>query len=434
MRDLIFHKQRRIEMRKLLAVFVLLFCALVAQPANAVTVWYQPTPYPAKQADGTMMPQDITIVHAWEGWLSNVYYGQTLQRTTNLQMGGAGDYELMYLKFDLTGLPQNVDQALMYLQEYAIPSPYTTIPYATCSVTSTWNLSMTWNTQPSYGTCYGWYPAPTANTWSGFWLSYQNGSPNWYNQWKNGTLANNGVMLYPQATNNNFDAFYSTLYNNYASDPLADGRRPALYLSFTPTLEIKMPLKGLQGPEKLSWLVTTEVGGYDCLGHVADGSNDPWPDTAHQGSNYFSIDFSWRNKDVNGAQVYASTDNIPVLAAADGTATVFPNDPFNGNYVVVTHGTTGFETRYLHLKTPIVVANNASVTQGTLLGYMGATGTNAIHLHFGVRYNGNGASTVPELAKVVTEGLLLKSYQTECVVDTNGVPTSRIRYYPSSNY
>ena len=54
-------------MKRLFVVFTLLFFAPSAQLAGAVTVWYQPTPYPAKQADDTTMPQDITIVHAWEG-------------------------------------------------------------------------------------------------------------------------------------------------------------------------------------------------------------------------------------------------------------------------------------------------------------------------------------------------------------------------------
>jgi murein DD-endopeptidase MepM/ murein hydrolase activator NlpD len=434
-------------MRELLSVSIILLFSLTSQLVHAATVYYQPTPYPAMQADGTIMDQtNLSIVHVWEGWLSKIYYNQTFQRANGIQIGGStGDKEWMYIKFDLTGLPQDVDRALILLMPYAIPSQFASVPYAVCPVTSSWELSMTWSTQPSVGTCYGWYPAPTAGSWSWVWLS-GTGGPDWYNQWTNpalATLVNNGVMLFPQAADNNLDAFYSTLYNSYTTDPYADARRPILQLDFTPTLVLKMPLRGVRDPEKLSWLVTTEVGGYDCLGHAPDGSNDPWPDPYHSDStvpgNYFSIDFSWKNKDINGAQVYSSGDNIPVLAAADGIVTTFPlSQPNavadNGNFVVVTHGTTGFTTRYLHLKS-IAVANNTSVTQGTLLGYMGNTGlSKGVHLHFGVRYNGSGSSTVPELAKVVMDGWLLKSFQTECSVDTTGTPAAKIRYYQSSNY
>ncbi|MHB1163269.1 MAG: peptidoglycan DD-metalloendopeptidase family protein [Minisyncoccota bacterium] len=438
-------------MRKLFAALALLFCVLVTQSAQAVTVWYQPAPYPVKQADGTSMPTDITIRHFWEGWVAVdgnsvpiQQNGTTLQQPNSqnswLYVGGNGNQYLTFMKFDLTGLPKQVDSAVFYLDPGAVSSPWTSTPYGVCPVLGPWNGISSWAALPPVGQCADWYPAPVANTWAYFCATNGCGCTwcDWYTQWQNGTLANNGVMIHAQNLSNGMDPFVSS-----ATDPAYDGARPILGLTFTPTLELKMPLKGLQGPEKLSWLVTTEVGGYDCLGHVADGSNDPWPDPYHTDStspgNYFSIDFSWQNKDVNGVQVYSSSDNIPVLAAADGTTTIFPlgqpgQVPDNGNFVVVTHGTTGFTTRYLHLKT-IVVSNNATVTQGTLLGYMGNTGkSKGIHLHFGVRFNGNGLSTTSELAKVVMDGLLLKSYHTECAVDANGVPTSRIRNYPSSNY
>lgn len=395
------------------------------------------------------MPQALEIVHAWEGWLSFNYYNQAFQRTNTLQMGGApGDQERIYVKFDLTGLPKHVDRALIYLMPYA--SQYTTVPFGVCQNTSSWDLSMTWSTQPTYGTCYGYYSAPTPNSWAGFWVS-GGGIEDWYSSWTSGSTPNAdnyGVMLFPQAANNNFDPFYSTLYYTHSVTPpdqYAYSRRPILQLDFTPTLELKMPLPGLglQGPEKISWLVTTEIGGYDCLGHVPDGSNDPWPDPyhtdEHSPGNYFSIDFSWKNMFFNGTPVYSETDNIPVLAAADGVAQTFPlhsskEVKANGNFVVITHGSTGFETRYLHLAS-ILVADGAFVTQGTVLGYMGSTGkSKGKHLHFGVRYNGQGYSYIPQLAKVLMEGLLLKSYQTECAVDpTTGIPTKKIFYYPSTN-
>lgn len=446
-------------MRKVFgAVVALWLLVLTAQFAQATTawVWYQPTPYPAVRVDGVPINKDnIAIVHSLEGWVSSVYYNQLFQRTNSLQIGGSGDYEKMYLKFDMTGLPGNVDYALLYLLPYA--TGYTSTPYQACPVTSTWNSSMTWGSAPSYGVCSGFYSAPVANSWSPVWLAYPGGSPNWYNQWKANTLVNNGIVLLPQTTNNTFDAFYSTLYNSYGIDPLADARRPALMLAFTPTLELKMPLPGVLGPLKLTWLLTNEIGGYECKG---EGGDAYWPDIAHTDSgssgNYYAIDISWVNKDGNGVPSQYGRYNTPVLVAAGGKVIDVGggNNPgdLNGFYIVIDHDSdgniiTGFSTRYLHLKqaaarangTPLAIGN--SVNPGDQIGIVGTTGkyangnptSTAEHLHFGVRYQNHGYSYIPELAKVVMDGLILKSYQTECAVNGSGVPTSRIRYYNSTN-
>jgi murein DD-endopeptidase MepM/ murein hydrolase activator NlpD len=441
-------------MRKSFVVSALLFFVFsFAQFAHAVTVYYQPTPYPLKKADGTAMPQDVNIVHVWDGWLPSYYYGQTFQRDSKLQIGGWGDQYRTFVKLDLTGLPQSVDLAYLWLMPYARGDSSTPIPYAVCPATSSWNLSMTWSTQPSYGTCYGyWYSAPTANNWAGFWLS--GGGINWYNQWKANTLVNNGVMLFPQATNNNFDVFYSTLYNDYLNDPWADGRRPVLQLNFTPPAgmpNFKMPVPGVLGPLKLTWLLTNEVGGYECTGGL------PWPDTAHQGDNYFALDITWDNKDGNGMASQYGQYNTPVLAVAGGT--VVPNgvggndiNDSRGYYITLDHG-NGYQTRYLHLQQPaarkngtLLVSGNV-VNQGDQIGIMGQTGkywdaqtqswkpsATGVHLHINFWINGTGPST-SSLAYAVMEGLLLKSYQTECTVNANGVPPTSgwIRYYNSTN-
>ncbi len=65
---------------------------------------------------------------------------------------------------------------------------------------------------------------------------------------------------------------------------------------------------------------------------------------------------------------------------------------------------------------------------------MGNTGlSNGVHVHFGVRYQNSGASSVDELAKVVMDGRLLKGYQTECSVNGSGVPVDWNKYYRSYN-
>ena len=427
-------------MKKLIVAISLVWSFLFTMGASAVTVYYQPTPYPLKKYDGTSMPQDLNIVHVWGGnlyycsWCNNGVGVTNFTRTDRLRTGGWGDRYDPFLKFDLAGLPTDVTLAALYLMPFTDSG--TTTPLAFCSNDNTWDLSMVWSTQPAR-TCYGYYAPPVPGTWWGIDITP------WYNGWKNGTKFDGGISMFPQNTNNNFDAFRSSAYVDYATDPSADGKRPILRLDFTPTLDLKMPLPG-----GYSWLVTNEIGGYECKGE------SPWPDIAHgdggSSGNYYSIDISWKNNGSTYGQY-----NTPVLSAAGGRVVEVGggNNPgdVNGFYVVIDHDadgqiTTGFTTRYLHLKqaaarangTPLVVGN--SVNQGDQIGIVGTTGkdangnptSTAEHLHFGVRYQNKGYSYIPELMKVIMEGKLLKSYQTECAVNSSGVPTSRIRYYSSS--
>ena len=397
---------------------------MCAVSAHAITAWYQPTPYPDKQAGGTAMPQDINIVHVWDGWFGS-YYNQTLVRDDKLQIGGWGDYYTSPLRFDLAGLPTTVDSATLYL--WALPSGAANPSQVSLfPITSVWDpTTVGWNNFPSTSSGYYWPVSTAVNTWRGYSIT------GWYADWKSGARSDEGILIWPYNNDGTqrFDKFVSSRSVN-------DGQRPLLGLTFTPTLQLKMPLLGSH-----AWLVTTEVGGYDCKGSY---------DQYHDGTNYFSVDFSWKNVADSGATVYTNPDPnlnrqnngvyIPVIAAAGGKVIEATYTSSNGYYVVIDHDSdgnpgTGFQTRYLHLQpSGPVVATGDTVTQGQIIGYMGNTGlSEGAHLHFGVRYANNGAKTASELTKVVMDEWLLKSFQTECSVDANGCPTNWIRYYRSGN-
>jgi murein DD-endopeptidase MepM/ murein hydrolase activator NlpD len=125
--------------------------------------------------------------------------------------------------------------------------------------------------------------------------------------------------------------------------------------------------------------------------------------------------------------------NIPIKAAAAGTVTIAQYSSTAGNYVEISHGTTGFKTRYMHMRANLQVAVGQTVAQGQTLGYMWTSGeSSGSHLHFDVKYNGDG--TMESNDKYLTmEGLLLKSYQTECSVNGSGWATDYRRYYQSTN-
>lgn len=376
---------------------------------RTVIAYYQPVPYPSGITNG---------IHILDGWLPSVYYGKTFQTDDRLQIGGWGDNYRTYIQFDLKGLPYTTSDASLELYAYPRGDSSTQVNFDAWSPNTAWassNLTttMTWDTQPSSYTLVGSYAAASVNS---FW---DIGITSLYNNWRSGTSANNGLALMSWTQNNNFDVWRSS---RYASDTY----RPTLRLTFTSQAPpFKLPL-----PRNVSWLVTTEIGGYDC-----EGTYDP----AHDSANYFSVDFSWKNKDANGTQVYGNPDSgalIPITPAADGVvAEVNRTDPTvpNGYYVVVSHDPTGnlnvgYSTRYLHLKLPPLVRVGKSVVQGsTVLGYMGSTGqSTGPHLHFGMRYNNDGSATNAPLTYAVVSGWLMKSFQSECL---NGVWN---RYYFST--
>jgi hypothetical protein len=346
-------------------------------------------------------------------------------------MGGYGDIYCVPIKFDLTGLPGNVDEATLWLY-LSPPGSVSPSRVAIYRIDTDWSPgTVGWDKFPYVNGSmhYYWPVSPTTEGWRPHLLT------GWYNDWKSGAHPDRGLLLWPEnlSSEQRFDSFVSSRASS-TFEPTVFSKAPVLGFFFTPTIQLQLPLPG-----KHKWMVTTEVGGYDCIGRA------PWPDPAHQNDNYFSIDFSWKNVPDSGATVYSDKSDIPVIAAGGGTVlgggnynSSDLNNP-NGYFVVLDHDNdgdvnTGFTTRYLHFKKPPAVSPGQKVSQGDLLGYMGNTGVSTgTHLHFGLRYNNSGAATIGELSKALLNGQLLKSYQTACEVDADGVPKKLIRYYRSDN-
>ena len=86
---------------------------------------------------------------------------------------------------------------------------------------------------------------------------------------------------------------------------------------------------------------------------------------------------------------YAAPVGTPVLAAGEGVVNVAGRTRPNGNYVVLQHGQE-FSTKYLHLsRFPHSIRRGRAVTQGDVIGYVGATGyATGPHLHYEFLVNG----------------------------------------------
>ena len=110
-------------------------------------------------------------------------------------------------------------------------------------------------------------------------------------------------------------------------------------------------------------------------------------------STYVSSGYGGRSAPTAGASTYHQAIDIsaaagsPIYTAADGTVTIATYNNGLGNYVSIAHdGSTS--TRYSHM-TNYIVQPGQYVTQGQIIGYVGATGiATGNHLDFAVTSNG----------------------------------------------
>lgn len=106
--------------------------------------------------------------------------------------------------------------------------------------------------------------------------------------------------------------------------------------------------------------ITTEFG----LKRYTNGSKNP--------SRHFGIDM-------------ANDLGTPIKAVASGKITIARKITSAGNFIIIDHG-MGLFSYYAHMNS-LNVAENASVKQGDIIGYMGSTGfATGPHLHFAMTF------------------------------------------------
>jgi murein DD-endopeptidase MepM/ murein hydrolase activator NlpD len=101
-----------------------------------------------------------------------------------------------------------------------------------------------------------------------------------------------------------------------------------------------------------------------------------WVATNHLGSRALHFDYSPPDQEIGKR----------ILASANGTVSV-AGTTATGKTVKIRHGSSGYVTVYAHLSS-INVAVGQAVTRGQMLGVVGSSGTDHVHLHYEQRLNG----------------------------------------------
>jgi len=175
--------------------------------------------------------------------------------------------------------------------------------------------------------------------------------------------------------------------------------------------DFRLPL-----PPGKDWVLSVETGKNTnaCSGGVGGRFYGGGYDCAHSGKSKYSLDIVDRN--LQDGELTGVAD-VDILAAAAGTVVTVRRGPGNttgfGNYVVINHG-NGYTSFYAHLKDdsiPAAISESSSVQRGDKIGVMGTTGNSTgIHIHFEVRYNGQGALESSTLDQLQVEGRRMVDY------------------------
>ena len=401
---------------RLIVALAIALCAISfnSVAGDSVEICYTPTPYPAFIEAGEAMPAEAT---------GGVRYGTLHKDAPDAPMETgvlrvdsyrSKDTTRMFLWFDRNGLPRNnVALHLALLEKYS-RSDY--IQLAFCRMDADWDHTTTWGTQPDQlSSC-----AKKGRVRSDSGVAFEGDAAFLFHT--------HGV----RGGRYKYGSSWATFCTPHDEDIT---KRPRLcFSSLYPEADLKLPLPGGR-----AWLVTRDMGGYDCMGR------GDMPDTAHTGNSYFTVAFSAQHLDEVGSVVLAGdAGDVPVLASGRGVVTHADEDAHGGYRVIIDHDgdgdlNTGVSTFYSGLPDPATTGDGTPITVGMLLeegdmiGFMSA---GDVGLRFGIRRENKGDAGSRRTwftAKILLEGQLLKSYHTRCTVGDDGIPAGYDNYFTSTN-
>ncbi len=285
-------------------------------------------------------------------WYGSVF-NTSAQHDEKLKLGGWGDEYDALTRFDLSGLPLDATQAILWLYHYGTENPTNINWYRN---TEQWHSgSVGWSNRPA-SSYVGTTGAPSGTGWYGIDIT------SFYDSWRAGNPSNEnfGFSLKPAGTNNQFEIFASSGNSNSAIWPQID-----VYYTTSPTDNIP----------KLKWLISTPSYANRTVNH-SFGAN--WAANVYCGGLI---------KKHNGTDFTASAGTA-VYAGEDGIVKEIINDsPWAYNIVMEHTSPTGgkYTTVYWHVNPSAdAFASNSGgfIPKGSQIATVADLGSNT-HIHIG---------------------------------------------------
>ncbi len=359
-----------------------------------------------------VITSDNTVHDKWFGTI----YERDGRNNDTLKVGGWGDIYYSFIKIPVDLRVPGTDRIILNKATMNLHSMDSENPTAMRKwfIRSPWSESSTTDHWGTTVNPQGTLAAPSPNSLYSFDITQE------YYAWITGAEPNHGIALSPLSADNNFNYFRSSENKLEV--------RPYIEVSYERLPRFKMPLAGGK-----AWKLTVETGGK---------SYDGIDDTFHTGNTYYSLDFSPRWKPLTGGPEQLAIDP-PVYAVAGGVVVGNGQSALNGWFIKIDHDydtklETGFQSICIHLESQSPLAVGARVNQGDVIGTMGKTGTDDVHLHITFYFKNhagtspNGFDASPELNVVRMENRLLKDYNLNTTWDSNQGQYTPI-YYQSTN-
>lgn len=365
--------------------------------------------------------RNLDTLNGYDGYTSNLYTPQ-FQDNASVRVGGWGDWYAGFTRFNVSSLPNNVQNVSLWYWVNSNTGNTTTVSMTMYGLATAFGPSQYWinNTYIYTGS-----NRAVAQPQNGNWITID--ITDYYRNWKSGAWQNNGILLLPTGNNNQFNIMPGVDTGTQAN------QKPFVWVSYNPVINttfMRFPIdadvypQGAYTPGKITSILDHNMDTmYATDGKILSFTGELFQATVNypqmRGSCYPKINGVWSsvlqniyrgtsgcftnqamNYEGHPGYDYRAVTNTSIRAVAAGIIVNSSGQPclLKGitscapfGAIAVDHG-NGYISQYLHLNRVDVYAGQ-QVFEGQQIGLSGETGApGQPHLHFEVFKLRNGAT------------------------------------------